>query len=66
MGANSKIEWTGSTWHEKTAAARGNVVPACNSCNSRKRARPLEDFLQMAPKPKIGLIVDELVMEYLV
>jgi len=45
-------------------AYRGNLLPACISCNSRKKLQPLEEFLKIAPRPKLDLIINELVMEY--
>lgn len=45
---------------------RGNLVPACVRCNSRKRTKKLDAFLtdctRRGLRPRIDLIVDELVM----
>jgi hypothetical protein len=41
---------------------RGNLVPACASCNSRKRARSLDAFLSASPLADAHLIINELVM----
>jgi hypothetical protein len=42
---------------------RGNLLPACRSCNSKKRTRDLDEFLSIAPNPS-DLIAEELCMEY--
>ena len=42
---------------------RGNLLPACRSCNSSKNLRDLDTFLALRPKAKTMLILDELVME---
>lgn len=41
---------------------RGNMVPACGSCNSSKKNRPLDEFLKVAKNPDIDAIIDELIM----
>jgi 5-methylcytosine-specific restriction endonuclease McrA len=40
---------------------RGNLLPACGSCNSRKNARDFEAFLAVAPAPH-DYIFEELAM----
>lgn len=42
---------------------RGNILPACGSCNSRKRTRPLDDFLPIG-SDRDFLIAEELCMEF--
>jgi 5-methylcytosine-specific restriction endonuclease McrA len=41
---------------------RGNIVPACVSCNSRKKTKLLDDFLKTCPKANIDEIINELSM----
>lgn len=43
-------------------SSRGNLVPACVSCNSKKRARSLDSFLREAVLPNEHLIINEVVM----
>lgn len=47
---------------EGGGSRRGNLLPACVSCNSKKRARDLDTFLTIAPNPS-DLIAEELCME---
>lgn len=43
---------------------RGNLLPACASCNSRKRAKTVDEFLEHCPSADTARIADELVMEH--
>ncbi len=40
---------------------RGNLLPACSTCNSRKRTKSLEEFLEICASPS-DQILDELCM----
>lgn len=41
---------------------RGNLVAACASCNSSKKAKSLDEFLKLAVAPNIDSIVREIIM----
>lgn len=45
------------------SSRRGNLLPACGSCNSRKKTMSLQEFLSLAKCPDMGAIVNELIME---
>lgn len=45
---------------------RGNLLPACASCNSRKRARTVDEFLGSAPCADDSRIADELILEWVI
>lgn len=41
-----------------------NLIPACASCNSSKRCKTIDEFLQLRPQADIGAIVDRIVLEH--
>ncbi len=43
-------------------SARGNLLPACRSCNSRKKARDFDHFVATLDGLKADLIQDEIAM----